>query len=411
MRRTELLQEIRIMRFQEAYGGWKKSHLTQSEAAQLLGVCDRTFRRYINRYEEKGLEGLFDKRLSQASHRRAPLDEVLHVTEMYSKRHNGWNVKHFYSWYKQGGGTRSYTWVKDRLQEKGLVKKAKSRGKHRKRRERSPWPGMMLHQDGSTHQWIPGVYWDLIVTMDDATNEHYSMFFVDQEGTSSSFAGVRDVIESRGLFSSLYTDRGSHYWHTPEAGGKVDKKNPTQFGRAMSKLGIEMIPAYSPEARGRSERMFSTHQDRLVKELFAAGITDIAAANKYIKEVYLPAFNREFMQPAMEEGSAFIAYTGQDLDDILCEQYSRTVGNDNCVCFEGLSLQIPQDSKRLHYVKVKVRVHRYADGSLSIFHGPRKLSIYSSKGELLDVTVVKHRCQEPVTPTSLPGEPILATAP
>lgn len=411
MRRTELLQEIRIMRFQEAYGGWRKNYLTQNEAAQLLGVCERTFRRYINRYEEKGLEGLFDKRLSQASHRRAPLDEVLHVTEMYSTRHRGWNVKHFYNWYKRSGGVRSYTWVKDRLQEKGLVEKAKARGKHRKRRERAAWPGMMLHQDGSTHQWVPGIYWDLIVTMDDATNEHYSMFFVDEEGTASSFAGIRDVIKSRGLFSSLYTDRGSHYWYTPEAGGKVDKRNLTQFGRAMSKLGIEMIPAYSPEARGRSERMFSTHQDRLVKELFAAGITDMIAANKYIREVYLPAFNHEFMQPAMEEGSAFISYPGQDLDDILCEQHSRTVGNDNCVCFEGLTLQIPQDSARLHYVKVKVRVHRYADGKLSIFHGPRKLATFNSEGELYKQKESRIRSQEPVVPTSFPAGPILATAP
>lgn len=399
------------MRFHEAYGGWRKSHLTQTEAAQLLGVCERTFRRYIHRFEEKGLEGLFDKRLSQASHRRAPLDEVLHVTEMYSTRHSGWNVKHFYSWYKKDGGNRSYTWVKDRLQEKGLVKKAKSRGKHRKRRERAAWPGMMLHQDGSTHQWVPGVYWDLIVTMDDATNEHYSMFFVAEEGTSSSFAGVSDVIKSRGLFSSFYTDRGSHYWYTPEAGGKVDKMNPTQFGRAMRKLGIEMIPAYSPEARGRSERMFSTHQDRLVKELFAAGISEMTAANKYIREVYLPAFNQEFMQPAMEEGSAFIPYTGQDLDDILCEQYSRTVGNDNCVAFEGIALQIPQDNKRFHYVKAKVRVHRYADGGLSVFHGPRKLATYNSEGKQCTEEVIRIRSQETVTPTILSEEPILATAP
>ncbi len=190
MRQTEVLQEVRIMRFKEAYGGWQKSNLTQIEAARLLGVCERTFRRYINRYEEKGLEGLFDKRLKQASHRRAPLDEVLAVTELYSTRHMGWNVKHFHSWYRRDGGSRSYTWVKNRLQEKGLVKKVKGRGKHRKRRERAAWPGMMLHQDGSTHQWVSGVYWDLIVTMDDATNEHYSMFFVNEEGTTSSFTGV-----------------------------------------------------------------------------------------------------------------------------------------------------------------------------------------------------------------------------
>ena len=412
MRRTEVLQEIRIMRFNEAYGGWQKGSLTQTEAAQLLGVCERTFRRYINRYEEKGLEGLFDKRISQASHRRAPLDEVLNITELYSTRHRGWNVKHFYSWYQRDGGSRSYTWVKNCLQKEGLVKKGKGKGKHRKRRDRAAWPGMMLHQDGSTHQWIPGVYWDLIVTMDDATNEHYSMFFVDEEGTYSSLRGVREVIESRGLFSSFYTDRGSHYWYTPEAGGKVDKRTLTQFGRAMHHLGIEMIPAYSPEARGRSERMFKTHQDRLVKELFAAGITDMESANTYLQEKYLPDFNEEFMQPSMEEGSAFVACHGLDLNEILCEHYERVVGNDNCISFEGHTLQIPQDSARFHYVKVKVRLHRYFDGSLGVFHGPRKLATYNNQGELLaaNKTEVTHRHQRAVVPTSLHEGPILTTA-
>lgn len=384
MRRTEELQEVRKMRFEVAYEGWQERRLTQGEAARLLGVCDRTFRRYINRYEEDGIEGLIDKRLSQVSHRRAPVDEVIQVTEKYRNRHAGWNVKHFYSWYRRDGGRRSYTWVKSRLQEAGLVKKAKGRGKHRKRRERSPWPGMMLHQDGSTHQWVPGKQWDLIVTMDDATNEHYSMFFVEEEGTASSFRGVREVIESRGLFSSLYTDRGSHYWYTPETGGKVDKNSPTQFGRAMRQLGIEMIPAYSPEARGRSERMFSTHQDRLTKELAAEGIKDMEAANRYLKEVYQPNYNAELTHPAMEKGSAFIAYTGRDLRDILCEQYERVVGNDNCVSFEGKKLQLPRDQMRLHYVRVKVRVHCSPDGYMAVFHGPRCLARYDETGALLE---------------------------
>lgn len=380
MRRTELLQEVRKMRFLEAHFGWHEGRLTQEEAARLLGVCERTFRRYLSRYEEDGLEGLADKRLSQVSHRRAPVDEVLRLTERYRRSHEGWNAKHFYSWYRRDGGARSYTWVKLRLQEAGLISKAPGRGQHRKRRQRSPWPGMMLHQDGSRHEWAPGGLWDLIVTMDDATNEHYSMFFVEEEGTASSFRGVEEVIAAQGLFSSLYTDRGSHYWHTPEAGGKVDKKNPTQFGRAMRQLGIEMIPAYSPEARGRSERMFRTHQDRLPKELAAAGITEMAQANRYIQTVYLPAFNAEFGHAAQEEGSAFVAYVGSDLADILCEHHERVVGNDNCVSFEGLKLQIPKDRLRLHYVRVKVRVHRYPDRRLAIFHGPRCLARYDAGG-------------------------------
>ncbi|MBK7424371.1 MAG: hypothetical protein IPJ48_15535 [Propionivibrio sp.] len=198
-------------------------------------------------------------------HHRAPVDEVMALTEQYQSRHSGWNVKHFHSWYKREGGARSYSWVKKQLQEAQLVPKAAKKGAHRKRRERSALPGMMIHQDGSTHEWITGQQWDLISTMDDATSEHYSLFFVDEEGTASSFRGVRDVIEARGLFSSFYSDRGSHYWHTPEAGGKVDKANPTQFGRALAHLGIEMIAAYSPEARGRSERAFGTHQGRRLR--------------------------------------------------------------------------------------------------------------------------------------------------
>jgi transposase len=375
------------MRFDEAYGGWHEGQLTQGEAAQLLGVCERTFRRYINRYEEEGLEGLIDKRLSQASHRRAPVDEVLRVTDKYRGRHEGWSAKHFYAWYRRDGGPRSYTWVKSRLQEAGLIEKAKGRGKHRKRRQRAAWPGMMVHQDGSSHQWVAGVLWDLIVTMDDATNEHYAMFFVEEEGTASSFRGIGEVIETHGLFSSLYTDRGSHYWYTPQAGGKVDKHQLTQFGRAMRQLGIEMIPAYSPEARGRSERMFRTHQGRLPKELSAEGITDMAGANHYLRQVYMPAFNAEFKQPSMEAGSAFVAYIGRDLADILCEQHERVVGNDNCVVFEGVRLQIPKDRARLHYVKVKVRVHRYPDGQLAVFHGPRCLARFNAKGIALATTI------------------------
>ncbi len=258
MRRTEWLQETRRMRFEEAYGGWTERRLSQEEAARLLGVCSRTFRRYIDRYEEAGLDGLCDRRLSQVSHRRAPVDEVMRLVERYRRQHGGWNVKHFHNWYRRSGGTRSYSWVKNTLQGAGVVRKAPRRGAHRKRRDRAPWPGMMLHQDASTHAWVPDRHWDLVVTMDDATNEHDSMFFCEEEGTASSFRGVREVIEARGLFCSLYTDRAHHYWHTPRAGGKVDKEKPTQFARAMGQLGIDMIPAYSPQARGRSERAFRT---------------------------------------------------------------------------------------------------------------------------------------------------------
>ncbi len=381
MRRTELLQEIRQMRFEEAYGGWNAGRLTQEEAAQLLGVGERSFRRYVVRYEAEGLEGLIDRRLEQLSNRRAPVDEVMAVVERHRDRHLGWNVRHFHSWYRREGGVRSYSWVKNRLQEAGVVERAKRRGTHRKKRERCALPGMMIHQDGSRHEWVAGQVADLIVTMDDATSWHYSMFLVEEEGTASSFRGVREVVAQQGLFCSFYSDRGSHYWTTPEAGGKVDREHPTQFGRALKQLGIEMIPAYSPEARGRSERAFATHQDRLPKELAAAGVTDMESANRYIAEVYLPAFNAEFAVAAREAGSAFVPWVGGGLDDILCEQHERVVGHDNCVRFDGLSLQIPADRYRCHYVKARVRVHRYADNNLAVFHGPRKLADYAADGK------------------------------
>src|ERR1035437_8360947 len=286
MRRTKLLQEIRKMRFGEVYEGWNSGRLTQAEAGLLLGMCERSFRRYLSRYETEGLDGLIDRRLEHTSNRRAPVDEVMALTEQYQSRHSGLNVKHFHSWYRRSGGMRSYSWVKRRLQEAILVPKAEKRGAHRKRRERSALPGMMIHQDGSTHEWVAGQKWDLIVTMDDATSEHYSMFFVDEEGTTSSLRGVQDVIAARGLFSSFYSDRGSHYWNTPEAGGKVDKVNLTQFGRAMRQLGIEMVAAYSPEARGRSERAFGTHQGRFPQELALARITSMVQANQYLTQIY-----------------------------------------------------------------------------------------------------------------------------
>ena len=383
MGRASLLQERRKMLFEEVYSVWTERRLTQEEAAQLLGVCPRTFRRWAGRYEEFGIDGLRDKRLSGLSHRAAPVDEVMRLVDRYRTRHEGWSVRHFYSWYRRDGGQRSYGWVKDKLQRAGAVARSKGRGKHRKRRERAPWPGMLVHQDGSDHHWIESERWDLIVTMDDATSEHYSMFFCEEEGVWSSFRGVRETIERRGLFCSLYTDRGSHYWNTPTAGGKVDKENPTQFGRAMARLGIEMIPAYSPEARGRSERAFGTHQGRLPKELAAAGIADIDSANRYVREVYLPAFNAEFARPAREAGSAFVPCPDlAALNDILCEMHERAVGKDNCVRFEGRILQLPADRRRPTYAKVRVKVRRHSSGDLSVWHGPRKLAGYGPDGEL-----------------------------
>jgi hypothetical protein len=386
MSRTRYMQEHRKMRFEEAYLGWTGGRLTQAEAAMLLGQCERSFRRHVERYKSDGLDGLLDKRLSQISKRRAGRAEVDQVVQTYKSGFAGWNVAHFHSKYRgELQGSRSYSWVKTVLQGAGLVRTAKRRGKHRIKRERAPLPGMMVHQDASTHRWVADAVWDLVVTMDDATGEHTSMFFCHQEGTASSFHGLGQTIARYGLFASLYSDRGSHYFLTPVAGGKVDKQQLTEVGRALKQLGIEHIAAYSPEARGRSERAFQTHQGRLPQELARAGITTMAAANRYLELVYRGGHKREFCVASTLPGTAYVPFISGSLPDILCEHHERTVGNDNCVSFQGLCLQLPADQMRHHYVRARVRVHRYVDDTLAVFHGPRKLATYDAAGHAATV--------------------------
>ncbi len=372
------------MRFEEIYGRFSQGRLNCEEASDLLGISVSSFLRHRRRYEEEGLEGLADGRIGKASARRVPVDEVSSMLTLFETRYRDFTVKHFHEkLVSTHGFTRSYSWTKMALQASGKIAKAPRRGAHRRKRPRRPLPGMMLHQDGSSHQWVAGQWWDLIVTMDDATSEIYSAFFVAEEGSQSCFRAFAEVIEAKGLFNSLYADRAGHYWHTPKAGGKVDKANPTQVGRALAQLGIELIPAYSPEARGRSERMFGTLQNRLPQELRLAGITTMAAANRFLREVYLPEHNARFSVEPEEPGSAFVAWAGAGLADILSIQEDRSVGNDNTIRYKRLALQIPEDRHRHHYVKAKVRVHEYHDGQLAIFHGPRCLARYDSKGDLL----------------------------
>ena len=372
------------MRVEELYERRQQRSLTMAEAGEMLGVTERTFRRWSGRYHAEGAEGLQDRRIGRLSARAVPVDEALRMVTLYETRYTGWTVKHFHErWQAEHGGTRSYSWTKKTLQTAGPVTRATRRGAHRKKRPRKPLPGMMLHQDGSTHAWVPDCQWDLIVTLDDATTEIYSAFFVEEEGTISSLQGLQAVIETQGLFSSLSTDRGTHYWYTEEAGGKVDKTRLTQVHRAVQQLGITLIPAYSPEARGRSERVFRTLQDRLPKEWALAGITDMVAANRYLGKQVLPAYNQRFAVPASEAGTAFIPWSGANLAEILCVQEERVVAKDNTVRYQGLSLQIPQAPHRFHYVKVPVRVHAYPDGTLAVFHGPRCLARYHAEGQLI----------------------------
>lgn len=377
------------MRFEEVYGRFRVGRLSCEEAAELLGASVSSFYRWRERWEEHGAAGLADARLGKPSARRAAVDEVTRVLELFETRYFDFTVQHFHEKLPDHGIARSYSWTKNTLQAVGAVRKAKRRGAHRRKRERRPMVGMMLHQDGSRHEWVPGEEWDLIVTMDDADNTVYSGFFVAEEGTMSSFVALRQVIEKHGLFGALYADRGSHYWLTEAAGGKVDRDHPTQVHRALIQLGIELIPAYSPEARGRSERMFGTLQKRLPQELRLAGITTREAANRFLEQHFIPEHNRRFRTTPADPEMAFIPYTGRDLADILCIQEERTVGNDNTVRYLNRVLQIPADRHRHHYVKCIVRVHEYPDGSLAVFHGPRCLARYGRDAKLAADTLTR----------------------
>jgi transposase len=385
MDRARIHEGIRRMRFSDVLDRTERCGLSQLEAAELLGVSERTFRRWRDRHREDGVSGLSDRRL-RPSLRRAPVAEIERMLGLYRDLYRGFTVKHFHEQLgKRHNYTLGYTVTKLHLHRAGLVTPARSRSAHRKKRPRRPMVGMMLHQDASTHAWLPGDerHYDLVATMDDATSAIYSLFLVEQEGTASSLRGVREVVATHGLFCSLYTDRGSHYFETAAAGGRVSKTVLTQFGRALKQLGIEHIPAYSPQARGRSERLFGTLQDRLVKELMLAGISTLEAANRWLRDVYIAEHNARFAVPAEQEGSAFVADPSGAWRDILCIQEDRKVSNDNTVKWRRLSLQLPPSRLRPHFVKASVRVHEYPDGDLTVFWGPHRLADYDATGRLV----------------------------
>ena len=382
MRRTEARQGVRMLKFMDVFGRWDAAELNQVEAAELLGVGERTFRRWCRRYEEDGEAGLLDRRLGKASGKRVPVDRCEEVERLYRTRYQGFTARHFHEHLvRDHRFAWSYSWTKVFLQSRNLLPKAERRGAHRRKRPRRPLPGMMLHQDASRHAWLgEGPLLDLVVTMDDATNEIYSAFLIEEEGTASTFRALLEVFSRHGLPLSLYTDRGSHYFYTAEVGGKVDRSQLTQVGRALAHLGVEHIAAYSPQARGRSERLFQTLQDRVPKELALAGIATMDQANAWLRDTYIPAHNARFAIKAEQEGSAFVAVPGLDLAELLCVQEERVVGNDNCVSFLNRKLQIPESPLRPHFVKATVKVHQYPGGGLAVFHGRRCLGRYDNKG-------------------------------
>jgi transposase len=378
----------RAMKVQEVILRAMAKKITWWQAAEIIGISDRQMRRWRERLEEFGYDGLFDRRRGQPSPKRVPLATVEQVLGLYRDRYFDLNVQHFHEKLRAEHQIElSYTWVKQALQGAGLVAKGRKRGVHRKRRERRPLPGMLLHIDGSRHGWFQDERWyDLIVILDDASSQIYYAQLVEEESTATVMAGLREVVERKGLFCALYSDRGSHFWLTPKVGGKVDPHRLTQVGRALRELGVQMIPAYSPQARGRSERSFGTWQGRLPQELRLHGITTLEAANAFLREHYIAEFNARFQVAPAQRGSAFLPCPRKNLDLIFSLQFERTVNRDNTISFQNLQLQIERVHWRGTLAGCNVTVHQHLDGTISLTHGPHRLGCYSARGAAITST-------------------------
>ncbi len=372
----------RAMKVQEVMLQAMAKKITWWQAAEIIGISDRHMRRWRERYEEFGFRGLFDRRRGRPSVKRAPVAIVEQVLGLYRDRYFDLNVRHFHEKLESEHQIAlSYSWVKGILQGAGLIARGRKRGVHRKRRPRRPLPGMLLHIDGSRHRWLGDERWhDLIVVLDDATSEIYYAQLVQEESTGTVMAALREVIERRGLFCAVYSDRGSHFWLTPKAGEEVDRDRVTQVGRALRQLGIRMIPAYSPQAGGRSERNFGTWQGRLPQELRLQSITAVEAANRFLREEYIAEFNQRFRVKPAQAGSAFTACRGLDLEQVFSLQFERTVSRDNTVSFQNFALQIQPVRWRGTLAGCTVTVHQHLDGTLSLRYGPHLVGRYNAQG-------------------------------
>jgi len=379
----------RAMKVQEVILRAIDGRLKWYEAAEILGISDRQMRRWKRRYEHGGYDGLWDRRRQRPSPKRVPVETVRQVLTLYRERYGDCNVLHFHEkLQREHGLPLSYTWVKMALQTAGLVATDRRRSPHRTARPRRPLPGMLLHTDASTHAWIPGLEGrqDLIAVLDDATSEISYAHFVPQESTRTMLAALKAVIQQQGVFCSLYVDQASHFVTTRRGRSPHRPQQaaaPTQIGRALAQLGIELIPAHSPQARGRMERLWATWQGRLPQELRLADLTTVEAANRFLVETWLPFHNRTWTVAASGEGSAFVPYTGGQLDRICALQHERIVGNDNCVAFGTRRLQIPQAAWRYSFAKCRVMVYEHLDGTLSLGYGPHTLGHYDAQGRVL----------------------------
>ena len=372
----------RTMKVQDVILRALAKRITWWQAAEILGISARQMRRWKQRYEEYGYDGLYDRRRLRPSLRRVAVETVEQVLSLYREQYFDFNVRHFHEKLREEHGIRlSYSWLKAALQGAGLVAKRKQRGVHRKRRARRPLSGMLLHLDGSQHRWFQDERWyDLLVVLDDASSEIYYAQLVESESTVTVMQALREVIEQRGIFCALYSDRARHFFLTPRAGEEVDRGRLTQVGRALTQLGIEMIPAYSPQARGRGERNFQTWQGRLPQELRLRGVSTIEAANRFLKRSYIREFNRKFAVAAAEPGTAFVPVGSVDLDRIFSIQQERVVNRDNTVSWENRCLQIEKSPWRTSLAGCRVTVYQHLDGEVRIGYGPHTVGRYTAEG-------------------------------
>jgi transposase len=372
----------RILKVQEVIMRAIAKRISWWEAAEILGVSPRTMRRMKRNWEKGGgYDGLYDRRKKTPSPKRVPIPELEKVLGLYRDRYSDFNVRHFHEKLTERHGmTYSYTWVKNALQAAGLVTRRRQRGPHRRRRPRRPIPGMLLHIDGSQHCWFQDHrQFDLIVILDDATSEIYYAQLVDQESTRTVMAAIRHVVKTKGWFSSLYSDRASHFFRTPKAGEPVDTRQLTQVGRALKDLGIEPIPAYSPQARGRSERSFGTWQGRLPQELRLRGIETPEDANHFLNSEYIAEFNQRFAVPAAESGTAFVPIHHLDLERIFSVHHQRQVARDNTIQFANRILQVPSTRFRATLAGCQVTIYQHLDATLSIGYGPHTVARFKAE--------------------------------
>ena len=372
----------RAMKVQEVILRAMSGQILWMEAAEILGITDRQMRRWKERYEEYGYDGLYDRRRKVPSPRRVPIERAEKILKLFREKYFDFNISHFFDKLRDDHNIKiSYNWLRLALQGAGLIEKRARHDKHRKRRPRRPLVGMMIHMDGSPYDWLGnGTMCDLVHAYDDANNRLYDLELVREEDAITCMRMLKTVVEKKGIFCSLYTDRASHFFHTPKAGEDVSKERLTQIGRALGELEIHPIPGYSPQARGRSERLNKTLQGRIPQELRLRGIKTMAKANEYLKAEYIGDHNRRFVRKAEKKGSAFMPVPKtKDLDKIFCFKYERTVNNDNTISFNNRILQIGKSELRVSFAKCKVMVYEHLDGSISVGYGPHMLGYYLPK--------------------------------